>query len=173
MSCIKHSLPIPTHCDNCCSVNVQFVNNEIVYGKSVGSWPYAYYCADCRASVGCHPKTKIPLGRLADWATRQLRSRAHNEFDLLWRNGYMSRDKAYKWLAQALEIDVTQCHLSQLSKDQLKDTITLTSTYIKNNIRSLEKRRIKYHERQRKSTEREQRRIVRGKRAGKFKAGEY
>ena len=157
MSNIKDALPTPTHCDNCCSVNIELTTNDKIYGRIYGDWPKIYYCNDCRAAVGCHPGTVIPLGRMADRATRQLRTKAHDEFDKLWRSGLMSRAKAYNWLAASLEIDPSQCHISWLSKDQLKDVATLSADYFSNNYAALVRRKAKKDEKSRKQFEREQR----------------
>jgi hypothetical protein len=156
MSNIKDALPTPTHCDNCCSVNIELTTNDKIYGRIYGDWPKIYYCNDCRAAVGCHPGTVIPLGRMADRATRQLRTKAHEEFDKLWQSGLMSRSKAYNWLAAALEIDPSQCHISWLSKDQLKDVATLSADYINRNYNALLRRKEKQDAKQRKQFEREQ-----------------
>lgn len=157
MNRIKDALPTPTHCDNCCSVNIELTTNDRIYGRIYGDWPKIYYCNDCRAAVGCHPGTEIPLGRMADRATRQLRTKAHDEFDKLWRSGLMSRAKAYNWLALTLGIDPSQCHISWLSKDQLKDVATLSADYFSNNYAALVRRKAKKDEKSRKQFEREQR----------------
>jgi hypothetical protein len=150
MSNIKDALPTPTHCDNCCSVNIELTMNDKIYGRIYGDWPKIYYCNDCRAAVGCHPGTVIPLGRMADRATRQLRTKAHDEFDKLWRSGLMSRAKAYNWLAASLEIDPSQCHISWLSKDQLKDVATLSADYLNRNYNALLRRKEKQDAKQRR-----------------------
>ena len=157
MSKIEDALPIPAHCDNCCSVNIELTTNDVIYGRIYGNWPKIYYCNDCRAAVGCHPGTVIPLGRMADRATRQLRAKAHEEFDKLWQSGLMSRSKAYNWLALTLGIDPSQCHISWLSKDQLKDVATLSADYFSNNYAALVRRKAKKDEKSRKQFEREQR----------------
>ena len=156
MTKIKDALPKPTHCDNCCSVNIELTTNDKIYGRIYGEWPKIYFCNDCCAAVGCHPKTEVPLGRMADRQTRHLRSRAHDEFDKLWKSGLMSRSKAYNWLALALEIDPAQCHISWLSKDQLKDVATLSADYLKTHEKALIRRKEKQDAKQRKQYEREQ-----------------
>jgi hypothetical protein len=150
MSNIKDALPTPTHCDNCCSINIELTTNDRIYGRIYGEWPKIYFCVDCKAAVGCHPGTEIPLGKMADRATRQLRTKAHDEFDKLWRSGLMSRAKAYNWLAASLEIDPSQCHISWLSKDQLKDVATLSADYLNRNYNALLRRKEKQDAKQRR-----------------------
>lgn len=151
---ILPTLPVPTHCDNCNSTRIEFTSNDKVYGRKLGAWPYAYYCNECTAAVGCHPNTQTPLGRMADRDTRFLRKHAHLALDPFWENQYMTRSKAYAWLAAALEIDLESCHISLLSKEQLTTTIKICTEYLNQNIKSLERRKAKKNA---KSTERNKR----------------
>lgn len=123
----KSYLPQPSNCDSCGSLNVAFATNDIIYGVKRGDWPWCYYCIDCRAGVGCHPNTTFPLGTMADKETRLYRLKAHNEFDKLWagEDRFMTRTKAYQWLAEQLNIGFEDCHMGQLSLDQLRTTIDL------------------------------------------------
>ena len=154
MSEVKDALPIPEQCDTCCSSNIVYTDNAIIYGRNYGNWPKCYFCRDCRASVGCHNGTDIPLGRMADRATRTLRNKAHDEFDKIWRDGYMTRSAAYQWLARQLEIDESQCHISWLTKDQLKDVITLSANFLVDNLKVLLRRKKKRDAKQSKRNER-------------------
>jgi hypothetical protein len=151
-------LPIPVHCNSCCSTNIELTTNDKIYGKIFGAWPKVYICNDCGASCGCHPNTDIPLGRMADRETRQLRVQAHTAFDPLWKNGYMTRTKAYNWLAGQLGIEVSESHISWLSKEQLEKVIETCNDYIKSNRKALERRKAKQNakqlERERKTVRR-------------------
>lgn len=108
---VLNPLPVPHTCPYCQS-EVEAVPNEEIYGKPFGDWPFAYLCQKeaCRAYVGMHPRTKIPLGTLANAITRQARTRAKEMFNDLWGPGKMSRTEAYGWLAQHLDITVGRCH---------------------------------------------------------------
>lgn len=163
MSKIEDALPVPTHCDNCCSVNIELTTNDVIYGRIYGNWPKVYYCKDCTAAVGCHPGTEIPLGRMADRETRKLRTKAHNAFDPLWRNGYMTRSRAYTWLAATLGIDYSECHISWLSKEQLKQTAAICSEYLESNAKALERRKAKQNAKATERNKRTGREIQRGK----------
>lgn len=46
-----------------------------------------YRCFPCDAHVGCHPGTRNPLGRLANFELRTAKIAAHAAFDPIWRNG--------------------------------------------------------------------------------------
>jgi hypothetical protein len=129
MAGIENALPPPSNCDNCRSPNVELITNEKIYGRQLGKWPYVYRCTDCNSTVGCHPNTFLPLGRMADKQTRLLRKEAHVAFDRLWREGLLSRSMAYRWLAEELGIPFDSCHISWLTKKQLRTTIKVSTVY--------------------------------------------
>lgn len=158
---IQDALPAPEQCDACCSVNIELTTNDKIYGRIYGNWPYVFYCNDCKAAVGCHPNTHVPLGRMADRATRQLRKKAHSEFDKLWRSGLMQRTKAYAWLSLQLGVEKSQCHISWFSIDQLNKAISISSAYFNENQKPLLKRKVK---KDAKKQKRKQRAIANDKR---------
>lgn len=107
---VKDPLPKPCIC-HLCSGDVRIVGNEEIYGRQFGKWPWAFRCDSCRAYVGMHPYTDIPLGTLANEAMRNARKLAKAPFELLWGSGGpMSRDEAYAWLASAMGKEPGQCH---------------------------------------------------------------
>src|SRR5262245_33405455 len=89
-------MPVPELCHVCCSPDIEFTTNDVIYGSLRGAWPKIWYCNGCRASVGCHKGTNVPLGRMANKKTRTLRIRAHEAFDVIWQPpfGCMSRADA-------------------------------------------------------------------------------
>lgn len=156
MSKIKDALPTPTHCDNCCSLNIELTTNDQIYGD----WPKIWFCNDCKAAVGCHPGTEIPLGRMASRKIRRLRAKAHEEFDQLWKSSLMTRSKAYQWLAGKLNIQVEECHISWLNEDQLNLTILISKEYLSDNYEALQRRRVKQDAKRRKRERQKNRRIA-------------
>lgn len=68
-------------------------------------------CLPCAAWVGCHPDTTEPLGRLANSELRSLKQAVHRVLDPLWQQGGMSREEAYAWLAEQLELTAEECHV--------------------------------------------------------------
>ncbi len=102
MARVKNPLPAPTECRFCHS-EVRVATHQEVYGRDYSDWPYMYLC-------GMHPFTNIPLGTLADRATRESRKNCKKPFEALWRSGRMSRTEAYTWLAAELNIPVGECH---------------------------------------------------------------
>lgn len=107
---VKNPLPVPTVC-NCCSGPVRICENKEIYGgRNYGEWPWAYHCEECNAHVGMHPYTNIPLGTLADLATRDARKTCKPYFEALFLSGKMTRSEAYRQLAKALGIPEEECH---------------------------------------------------------------
>jgi len=104
----------PTTCPYCGSP-VKLVDNSMIYGRSVGRWPYVYLCLNdrCAAYVGTHPNTNRALGTLADEETREARVLAHEAFDPLWRgkDKLMGRREAYLWLALQLGGSPAETHI--------------------------------------------------------------
>jgi hypothetical protein len=59
-----------------------------------------------------HPQTEIPLGTLADEATREARKHCKEPFEALYQTGKMTRDQAYQALADKLGIPKEECHFA-------------------------------------------------------------
>lgn len=121
---VKDRLPIPTSCPHC-SGAVAFASNSEVYGRVYGEWPWIYLCQaqPCRAYVGTHPDTNLPLGTLATAAIRAARKSAKDQFNALWQGGRMSRTEAYSWLAGKLNIPVAACHFGWFDEVQCSSAV--------------------------------------------------
>jgi len=76
-----------------CGKEAEYIDSKDYYGVSYGM---IYLCRDCDAMVGTHKNSGKPLGRMANKELRELRKKAHNMLDVLWRNGYMGRQKVYE-----------------------------------------------------------------------------
>lgn len=55
----------------------------------------------CNTYVAAHPNTDKPMGVPANGDLRNLRIQAHRKFDLIWKNGIMTREEAYRWFADS------------------------------------------------------------------------
>lgn len=142
MNVERNQLPKPSNCDNCGSSNVGLTSNATLYGTEKGNWPYCYYCSDCGASSSCHSNTYNPMGLMATGATRRLRGKLHAVFDPIWRNDYLSRELAYNWLGKELGLTV-ECHISHLTKDELKKAILILSAHVVNDYAMFKRRKVK------------------------------
>ena len=102
---------------------------ELVTGKQV--YPYRvdlhslvfFRCVPCDARVGTHKRTKKPLGRLANAELRLAKGRAHAAFDPLWKDGEMSRHRAYRWLAKQIGIAPDDCHIGMFDLEQCRAVV--------------------------------------------------
>ena len=110
------------------------VKGSDIYKKynKLYSEKYFYYCKQCDAYVGCHPNTKNPLGTVANKTLRKLRNSCHNSFDKIWKNKYLSRSKAYKWLASELNISLKQCHIGMFDEQMCLEAIKKCDNYLSN-----------------------------------------
>ena len=76
-----------------------------------------YVCSrypECDAYVRVQPGTAIPLGTLANGDLRALRRETHQYFDKLYTSGRMTKQEAYRWLANFLQAPQSQAHIGYL-----------------------------------------------------------
>lgn len=117
---------------NICYGEVIYTTNDKVYGKRYGSG-YCYFCTSCKAYVGTHkPRPKEALGLLANKEMRNMRSRCHYLFDQFWEGkNKQTRESAYAKLAQALGIELADCHFGYFNLEQLKKAYDIISRWYK------------------------------------------
>ena len=130
---VAHAMPVPTAC-SCCGGQVELVENSLIYnGHSYGCWPYAYLCLDCRAYVGLHPDTDLPLGTLADEPLRKARNSCKQPFERIWRGGLMTRKNAYRWLASCMGMTADECHFGLFNVEQCEQARRHCEQYLAGN----------------------------------------
>ena len=94
----------------------------------------------CDAFVGCHRGTREALGRLADRELRTWKKRAHAAFDPLWQarqreiagerdSKQRARGGLYGWLARALGIPSSECHIGMFSVETCKRVVALCAPH--------------------------------------------
>lgn len=113
------------------------VTGEAIYPHRPDLHEKPFYLCACGAYVGCHPGTSIPLGKPAGPETRSARSQAHAVFDALWKRkaergdcGFgKARGKAYRWLAEQLGIDPTDCHISWFDAATCRRVVEVCAPY--------------------------------------------
>jgi hypothetical protein len=108
-------------CPYCGAESILTDSAEVYHGRSYGP---IYLCRPCQAWVGVHRGTIEPLGRLANGSLRALKREAHDSFDPLWRDGYMTRNRAYEWLSR--EMNVAEAHIGEFDEDQCRTVITIS-----------------------------------------------
>ncbi len=113
-----------------CRSRVSLIDSAKVFGCSYG---FIYLCdayPRCDARVGCHPRTIIALGTLADKELRRWRSLVHRKFDSLWQSGvFSSRQSAYKWLSKAMKLPPERTHVAMFDKWQCQRAISCVEDF--------------------------------------------
>ena len=117
-----------------CGKETEFVDSIEIYGISYGM---IYLCRDCDAHVGVHKGTDKALGRLAQKQLRKMKHEAHEYFDKIWQNGYMTRHEAYVWLSNVLEIPIEYTHIGMFSEKTCQSVINFSKQLL-NDYRKLE-----------------------------------
>lgn len=112
-------------CDYC-KARAHLVTGKVIYPHRADLAHKNFYsCTPCKAYVGCHPNTIVPLGRLADLELRRAKSSAHAAFDPLWKSKDMTRSEAYEWLAGKLKIHRNDCHIGMFDVRQCRDVVEI------------------------------------------------
>lgn len=127
----------PPICDYCGNPSVLIPSKEI-YKEDFGP---LYICRPCNAYVRCHEGSIVPLGRLANAALRQLKSRLHAKFDPIWKNKveeaikvkgfapkgirHHERSHAYRKLAKQLGIPLSQCHFALFDESTCRKALEI------------------------------------------------
>lgn len=116
----------PVTCPYCRSP-AACVSSAAIYAGQSGYgmvWLCGNYPA-CDAYVGCHAEDLRPLGTMADRELRNARMDAHAAFDPLWKDGRMTREGAYDWLAWSLGIERDQCHIALFGLLECRQVVEL------------------------------------------------
>lgn len=134
---VRDRLAIPKFC-NCCGGPVRLISNmEIYNGTEYGDWPYAYRCENCEAYVGLHPKTDLPLGTLADHATREARKQKKLFISIIKSHFKGRSDAAYQWLSDSMGIEKRMCHWGIFTIEQCNQAATIIERFISETRRSM------------------------------------
>ena len=115
-----------------CYKLASLVSGEVIYPHRIDLFDKKFWsCKKCEAYVGCHEKTTLPLGSLANQTLRSLRSKCHQLFDPLWRskNNGITRSNCYWWLANKLDIHIKDCHIGLFDEDKCMRLLILWSEY--------------------------------------------
>ncbi|WEM34393.1 zinc-finger-containing protein [Xanthomonas phage X1] len=91
---------------------------------------YFWACMKCKAWVGCHGTSQVPMGRLANAASRKLKSKAHSFFDPIWKTGYMTRTRAYAWLQGMTGLSADDCHMGMMDDEMLRKVAKMCRQFL-------------------------------------------
>lgn len=120
----QQSVQLGPNCDYCGKRAVPTDGKVIYPHRSDLAHLKFWACFPCKAHVGCHKGTAMPLGRLANAALRKAKQAAHAAFDPTWQNkGKSARRASYQRLAAALGIDDEDCHIGMFDEAMCKRVI--------------------------------------------------
>lgn len=109
-----------------CGSMAERVKGDRIYPHREDLHRKNFFLCGCGAYVGCHPFTRIALGRPAGPATRKARGEAHAAFDPMWRakmaregcDQATARAAAYAWLAGELGYEPGLCHIAWMTAEE-------------------------------------------------------
>jgi hypothetical protein len=59
------------------------------------------------------------------------RSKAHREFDVIWKMGFMTRTEAYIWLADKMGLPAHNCHMGMFNEGQCERVVEVVQAFWK------------------------------------------
>ena len=101
-----------------CKSSTRVVDEVFIYGRTYKD-RLMIACKNfpvCDSYVGTHDDGE-PLGRLANKALRSWKKKAHDAFDVLWKDKHLDRNQAYEELADHLGIPDQYCHIGMFKKE--------------------------------------------------------
>lgn len=119
---VKDRMDIPCTC-RYCGGPVELVNNDHIYGRSFGEWPYMYLCTPCDAYVGVHKYTDLPLGTIANLELRGWRKAAKKPFAMFVDRLGRDRTLAYTVLATRMGIPKEACHFGMFEVEECREAM--------------------------------------------------
>ena len=108
-----------------CGSPVVFRSADGIYREN-SNGTMLYVCSrypECDSYVRAHPGSRQPMGSLANHELRTLRRTAHYYFDQLYKSGRMTRQDAYRWLADKIRTPLAEAHIGWLGEYYCKQVI--------------------------------------------------
>jgi len=111
-----------------CNCETELVKAQDIYGEDTTFKGMFYRCIKNHDHyVGTYPYSfKRSLGRVADKKLRRCKMNGHKAFDPLWKDEspiFKSRQEAYKWLAEKMDIEIEYTHFGMFDLDQCRKAI--------------------------------------------------
>ncbi len=101
-----------------CGSTVIYRSADGIYNEN-NNHVMLYVCSkypECDSYVRVHEGTTRPVGTMANSDLRALRDKTHKQFDRLYKNGFMSKSDAYRWLADILHTTMSEAHIGFLDE---------------------------------------------------------
>jgi ssDNA-binding Zn-finger/Zn-ribbon topoisomerase 1 len=71
-----------------------------------------------------------PVGMPSNGSTKKARIEAHDTFDLLWKEGHMSRDHAYLWMQEIMGLTSDDAHIAKFNPVQCTSLISAVKVFL-------------------------------------------
>ena len=140
-----------SHMPTCpyCGRRASLVGGDVIYITRPDLHNLKFWlCGPCDAYVGCHKagawcETRagritsdgtLPMGRLANAELREAKKAAHTAFDAHWlheNNRVRARRAAYARLAEALGLDVLDCHIGEFDVARCRQALAVVRGWAK------------------------------------------
>ena len=113
-----------------CGERAKLTTGDKVYPRIYKLRNRQYYvCSPCDARVGCHRDGRT-MGKLANRELRRERINAHEKFDRIWQCGLMTRDAAYQWLCDNMNMTRQRCHIGKFNLAECRAAADLSESYV-------------------------------------------
>lgn len=125
---------IKIRCPYCGSPAVLKDASYVHHDKSKGG--QLYVCSRypaCDSYVGVHSGTILPKGTLADQNLRRKRIQTHRIFDQIWKREILSKQDAYRWMADKFCLNPKDAHIGNFSDYMCDQLIQEASKVLHNN----------------------------------------
>lgn len=116
-----------------CSSETKVVSEEFIYGRSYKN-KSMICCVNfpkCDSYCGTHEEDGSSFGRLANKQLRQYKKVSHDAFDKIWMQKLLTRNEAYEWFSEELNIPLDYTHIGFFGIENCKKAITLSNEYMK------------------------------------------
>lgn len=129
-----------------CGCRGEFKSATVIYGPSGKSYGKVLVCVNhprCDSYVGVHKSGRyrdLPKGTMADFKTRNARKRAHEAFDLLWKDK-KSRGIAYEWLSDLMNLPAYSAHIGLMNAEQCEKVVRAVELRLGSSARQIRARR--------------------------------
>jgi ssDNA-binding Zn-finger/Zn-ribbon topoisomerase 1 len=102
---------------------------ELRWSIPLGRWFYG--CSRWPGCEGILPANEngSPRGRPRTRELQGWRNRAHGAFDPIWQEGHCSRNGAYGWLQEVMELTADEAHMFEMSIEQCKRVVEKVQTH--------------------------------------------
>jgi len=115
-----------------CNSTTKVVSEEFIYGRSYNN-KSMICCVNfpkCDSYVGTHEEDGSSLGRLANSELRKYKKVCHDWFDKIWMDKHLTRNEAYEWLSDELEIPLDYTHIGFFNITTCKKVIKLCINFL-------------------------------------------